>query len=164
MDGLNSELESSLRGEGSGRSSRRVSPSETAQPVAAKTSTLLRDFVLKCRGGQRPASAPRGFTASFLDGLGAAVGIGLLAVWARLQIHRPVLIASAGASAVLVFAAPASPLAQPRPLVLGNGVSALVGTCVARAFLGTQDWLQPVACALAVGAFAMPCRHGIITF
>ncbi len=32
-----------------------------------------------------------------------------------------------GASAVLLFAAPASPLAQPWSIVVGNGVSALMG-------------------------------------
>ena len=56
------------------------------------------------------------------------------------------LIAPIGASAVLVFTAPASPLAQPWPVVVGNTVSALVGVACAQ--------LLPVpllAAALAVG-------------
>ena len=39
----------------------------------------------------------------------------------------PVIVAPLGASAVLVFAIPASPLAQPWPVVGGNIVSTLVG-------------------------------------
>ena len=42
----------------------------------------------------------------------------------------PFLIAPIGASAVLVFAVPASPLAQPWPVLGGNGVSACVGVFV----------------------------------
>lgn len=42
----------------------------------------------------------------------------------------PPIIAPIGASAVLVFAVPASPLAQPWPVIGGNLLSALVGTAV----------------------------------
>jgi CBS domain-containing membrane protein len=44
----------------------------------------------------------------------------------------PLLVAPIGASAVLVFAVPASPLAQPWPVIGGNVVSALFGVAVAR--------------------------------
>ncbi len=43
----------------------------------------------------------------------------------------PPIIAPIGASAVLVFAVPASPLAQPWPVIGGNLLSAMVGTAVA---------------------------------
>ncbi len=42
------------------------------------------------------------------------------------------LVAPMGASAVLVFAVPASPLAQPWPVIGGNVLSALVGIGIAR--------------------------------
>lgn len=57
------------------------------------------------------------------------------------------LMAPVGASAVLAFAVPASPLAQPWPVVAGNVLSAIVGITVAR--------LVPdpaLAAGLAVGA------------
>lgn len=41
--------------------------------------------------------------------------------------HLPLLVAPMGASAVLLFAVPASPLAQPWPIIGGNTISALVG-------------------------------------
>lgn len=46
--------------------------------------------------------------------------------------HAPIIITSFGASAVLLFSAIESPLAQPRNFVLGHFVSALVGTCITR--------------------------------
>src|SRR5215217_3370378 len=44
----------------------------------------------------------------------------------------PVLIAPMGASAVLLFAVPASPLAQPWSIIGGNLISALIGVTCAR--------------------------------
>ena len=45
----------------------------------------------------------------------------------------PLLVAPMGASAVLLFAVPASPLAQPWSIIGGNTISALVGIAVAHA-------------------------------
>lgn len=44
------------------------------------------------------------------------------------------LIHDQGASAVLVFGAIESPLAQPRALIFGHFISALIGTCVTKLF------------------------------
>lgn len=44
----------------------------------------------------------------------------------------PLIVAPMGASAVLLFAIPASPLAQPWPIIAGNTVSALFGVIVAQ--------------------------------
>ncbi|WP_404367408.1 HPP family protein [Sphingomonas sp. MMS24-J45] len=58
----------------------------------------------------------------------------------------PIIVAPIGASAVLVFAVPASPLAQPWPVIGGNIVSALVGVVV------VQHVVNPaLAAGLAVG-------------
>ncbi|HWC08918.1 MAG TPA: HPP family protein [Solirubrobacterales bacterium] len=82
--------------------------------------------------------------------LGTVVGIGLAALIGSL-IHGdgealPWIVAPIGASAVLLFAVPASPMAQPWPILGGNALSALVGFAVGQA-LGHG----PFACALAVG-------------
>jgi len=50
----------------------------------------------------------------------------------RTVYHSPLIVTSFGASAVLLFAAIESPLAQPRNFVLGHFVSALVGTAITR--------------------------------
>jgi CBS-domain-containing membrane protein len=83
----------------------------------------------------------------------AAVGgaLGLAAV--LLVTHRmlgldgaPMIVASMGASAVLLFAVPHGQLSQPWPLIAGNLVSAVIGVTCAR-------WIGPVelAAAVAVG-------------
>ncbi|MGJ7506974.1 HPP family protein [Variovorax sp. GT1P44] len=69
------------------------------------------------------------------------------------------LIAPLGASAVLVFALPASPLAQPWPVIGGNTLAALVGVACAR-WLPDAWWLGAVATALAIGLmFSLRCLH-----
>jgi CBS domain-containing membrane protein len=67
--------------------------------------------------------------------LGALIGIcltGLVCGFAMGQgAHLPLIVAPIGASAVLLFAVPASPLAQPWSIVGGNTISAFVGVTVA---------------------------------
>ncbi|KAI0172834.1 HPP-domain-containing protein [Hypoxylon sp. FL1284] len=48
--------------------------------------------------------------------------------------HVPGIIASYGASAVLVYGMPQAPLAQPRALFGGHFLSALVGICITKLF------------------------------
>lgn len=85
-----------------------------------------------------------------ISGLGALIGIvatGLLVrSLADAGAHMPLLIAPIGAAAVLLFAVPASPMAQPWSVLGGNLVSAVVGVSVAR--LGADPM---VAAGLAVG-------------
>lgn len=69
--------------------------------------------------------------------LGALLGIGLTGLLSRAILGDvgplPLLLAaSMGASSVLLFVVPASPLVQPWPLVGGHVVSALTGIVVAR--------------------------------
>lgn len=71
----------------------------------------------------------------------------------------PMLVAPMGASAVLLFAVPASPLAQPWSIIGGNLISATLGVACA-------SWIPDplIASALAVGAaicamFALRCVH-----
>ncbi len=81
--------------------------------------------------------------------IGAVLGIGLTGLIAALlggQHSLLLLAAPIGASAVLVFAVPASPLAQPWPVIGGCVVSTLVGFGVA-SLLGHGA----VAAGLAVG-------------
>ncbi len=67
-------------------------------------------------------------------GLGALIGLavaGLFAIWPAVGPHLGLyLIAPFGASSVLLFAAPSSPLAQPWSVVVGNTASALVAVLV----------------------------------
>ena len=94
--------------------------------------------------------------------LGALGGIAAVA-WLHERVADPaglsLLIGSFGASAVLLYGAPASPLAQPRNLIGGHVLSALVGVTV-RLAIASPDWL---ACAVAVaGAIALMHATGTL--
>ncbi len=71
----------------------------------------------------------------------------------------PALVAPMGASTVLLFAAPQSPLARPWCCIGGNTVSALVGvTCAA--LIGDPIIAAAVACGLAIGLMiSLGCLH-----
>jgi CBS domain-containing membrane protein len=82
--------------------------------------------------------------------LGAVFGVGISGFIGALFHGQgealPWLVAPMGASAVLLFAVPSSPMAQPWPIIGGNSLSALVGFAVGQA-LGHGA----IACGLAVG-------------
>ena len=87
--------------------------------------------------------------------IGSFVGIGLIAYLQSqvLSTHDNLfLIGSFGASSVLVYGVIQSPLAQPRNLVGGHVISALLGVAVAR-YLPDVLWLQaPLAVSLSIVA------------
>ena len=71
--------------------------------------------------------APTEVMLAFCGSCAALAIIGLLHELVLQEAGLPLLMAPFGASAVLVFGAPDSPLAQPRNVVGGHVVSALVG-------------------------------------
>ena len=91
----------------------------------------------------------------FWSFLGALIGIGLIAYLQSLQLpamESVFLLGSFGASAVLVYGAIQSPLAQPRNLVGGHVVSAIVGVSVAK-FFPDIIWLTaPFSVAISIVA------------
>jgi CBS domain-containing membrane protein len=69
------------------------------------------------------------------------------------------LIAPMGASSVLLFAVPSSPLAQPWSLIGGNLVAAFVGVTCAK-LIGEPVLAAGIAAAFAIGGmFALRCIH-----
>lgn len=95
--------------------------------------------------------------------LGAFVGLALTVILTRLVIGNnpalPLLLAPMGASAVLLFAVPASPLAQPWSLMGGNLVAAVVGITCAR-FIPDALGAAVVAVPITIAAmFTLRCIH-----
>lgn len=87
--------------------------------------------------------------------VGAFLGIGSVAFMDQFLLADSDLayvIGAFGATAVLVFAAPASPLAQPWNVVVGHVVSALIGVALFQ-LLG-PSWLA-AALAVSLAIFAM---------
>lgn len=89
----------------------------------------------------------------FWSFVGAFVGIGIIAYIQSLHLpslENVFLIGSFGASSVLVYGAIQSPLAQPRNLVGGHVVSALVGVTIAT-LMPDIIWLTaPLAVAFSI--------------
>lgn len=108
----------------------------------------------------RPAAAGVDARESLRIAIGAAIGILVAGGLCRLLGPAAAwLVAPLGASAVLVFGVPASPLAQPWAVIGGNTVSALVGIA---ALVWVADPLAAAALAvgLAIGAMlALRCLH-----
>lgn len=95
--------------------------------------------------------------------MGGFIGILLTAElcrwWSAAGLGSPWLVAPMGASAVLVFAVPSSPLAQPWAVVGGNTVSALVGVLCLE-IIPDQAVAASVAVGLAIALmFALRCLH-----
>lgn len=89
---------------------------------------------------------------SFISGT-----FGILAIYAfTLLVDYPLLIGSFGASAVLLFGASQSPLAQPRNLIGGHVISAMVAVAMVALF-GSGP--LSIACAVGLAIFAMQLTH-----
>jgi len=99
----------------------------------------------------------------FRSVLGAFIGLGVTVVvgkwlgeWVGINEW---LMASLGASALLIFVLPSSPMAQPWAVIAGNVVSALVGIICAT-YINDVLLALPIAVALAIMAmFILRCLH-----
>lgn len=110
-----------------------------------------------------PRMAGTNFRERAIACLGALIGIGLAGLisgWAAgTTEHLPLLVAPLGASAVLLFAVPASPLAQPWSIIGGNTLSALTGIAIAH-LIPDKAIAAGVAVAAAIAVMSiMRCLH-----
>ncbi|MET0173693.1 MAG: HPP family protein [Agrobacterium vaccinii] len=110
-----------------------------------------------------PEIMPVSYKERLRSATGALLGIlvtGLIGHWAvGDNAALPALIAPMGASAVLLFAVPSSPLAQPWSILCGNIVSAFVGVTIA---MLVADPFVAAALAISIATAAMMtlrCLH-----
>lgn len=85
--------------------------------------------------------------------LGSFIGIGIIAyIQSKTLLHSDVvyLIGSFGASSVLVYGVIQSPLAQPRNLVGGHLVSAIVGVTISKFFPDILWLTAPLAVSISI--------------
>lgn len=113
-----------------------------------------------------PSATPVNARERWRVAIGAAVSLALLGIWwvwvdqsSWWVGHHPGIVAPLGASALLIFAVPGSPMAQPWPVLMGNTLCALVGLLVSQ----WVPWL-PLAVFLAVLLaivlmFGLRCLH-----
>ncbi|MGN6231146.1 MAG: HPP family protein [Trinickia sp.] len=111
--------------------------------------------------------APHPIAVSWRERLRASLGalLGIAAMGASVhwllgpEAVVPYLIAPMGASAVLLFGVPASPLAQPWSFIGGNLVAATLGV-ISAMWIGNPIVASAVALAAAIGVmFALRCIH-----
>lgn len=108
------------------------------------------------RMGGRPAQVSA--VQVFWSWLGAFLGIGgvaLLGQFLLVGADRFFVIGSFGASAVLVYGAPRSPLAQPRNLIGGHVLSALVGVLCYQVFHPIPGLAEAIAVASAISVMQL---------
>lgn len=110
-----------------------------------------------------PRLAPVSLGERLRASVGALVGILVTGLVAGLALGGssdvPLLIAPMGASAVLLFAVPTSPLAQPWSIMGGNLVSALIGVTCAH-HVADPMLAAALAASLTIAAMmALRCLH-----
>ncbi|AUT89965.1 HPP family protein [Vibrio parahaemolyticus] len=83
---------------------------------------------------------------SLVAGLGATLAIGVLS-YAEVSLTEVVLLmAPFGATAVLVFGVPSSPLAQPKNVIIGHFITASIGIAFSQ-----YVEITPITLAIATG-------------
>lgn len=91
-------------------------------------------------------------TMAIWGGIGAFIAISILVVFNQLTSEAVWLMAPFGATAVLVFGVPSSPLAQPKNVIFGHVITAVVGLLFVT--LGMNE-LWMMALATGIGVFLM---------
>ncbi|WP_323047965.1 HPP family protein [Paraburkholderia sp.] len=124
---------------------------------------MSRDALIRWFSSFAPHPMAVRWPERFRSCLGALLGIaftgGTMHVLLGPTANIPLLVAPMGASAVLLFAVPASPLAQPWSIIGGNLVSATVGVACA-SWIADPVGAAALAVALAICAmFALRCVH-----
>lgn len=85
-------------------------------------------------------------------GVGASLAMGIVG-WIGELSHEPMLIAPFGASCVLLFAVPSSPLAQPANVIGGHVLASAIALLL-RMVLPDEWWAIALAVGIAITAMA----------
>ncbi len=109
-----------------------------------------------------PPANTTSLTEKLISGLAGFLGIGLVMLVSQQFLPNddiPWIVASMGASAVLLFAVPLGPLSQPWSFVGGHFISALVGISVAK-FIPNVVFASAFAVGLAISLmYISACLH-----
>lgn len=94
------------------------------------------------------------FLLPLIAGVGASIAIGLLSYLDATLKDTVLLMAPFGATAVLVFGLPESPLAQPKNVILGHLITAFIGVCFVQ-FVGVSPFSLAIATGLGVSGMML---------
>jgi CBS-domain-containing membrane protein len=126
--------------------------SKTVLPRFNYASVRLKaeNYVFKIRGSKRSVPLDRPHYRHILwSWFGSFIGIAATA-YLSVKTGAPLLMAPFGAASVLIFGVPDSPLAQPRNLIGGNLIAAVVSLTILHLF-GSEPWAIGMAVATAIG-------------
>eukprot|EP01060_Flectonema_neradi_P037298 TRINITY_DN7473_c0_g1_i1.p1 TRINITY_DN7473_c0_g1~~TRINITY_DN7473_c0_g1_i1.p1 ORF type:complete len:232 (+),score=25.65 TRINITY_DN7473_c0_g1_i1:54-698(+) len=132
---------------------------EQAEPAPTSAVVGFWEFCSRWKGQEIGNAKPKSLIDRIIDGLLSAVGafIGLLIVctlnYETEPFEKNMFIASFGASAVLIYAAPEAPLSQPWNFVVGHLVAAFTGVSFRNIFDDDPDLYYvsaPLSCAVAI--------------
>lgn len=117
----------------------------------------MKEYLSKMKGGAKSPPGV-GITEVLWSWIGAVIGVGICGYLSS-RYFEPrdltLLIGSFGASAVLVYAAIKSPLAQPRNLIGGHIISGLIGVACYKMF-GDTLWIAgALASSIAIVAMLL---------
>ena len=118
--------------------------------LRVRTRTKL--YINKMRGCS-PRPSPLSYRYIFWSWMGAFLGITATGYPAALT-HSPLLIAPFGATCVLIFGAPDSPLAQPRNVIGGHCMATLISLTLLHLF-GADWWVMALAVATSIGVMQL---------
>lgn len=118
---------------------------------------MMRGYLSKMKGGAKSPPGV-GFREVLWSWFGAVLGVGACGCLSAIYFEprdQTLLIGSFGASAVLVYAAIKSPLAQPRNLLGGHVIAGLIGVACYRMF-GDTLWIAgALASSIAIVAMLL---------
>ena len=113
----------------------------------------LRGYLKKMKGTTRGAPPRVSYAEILWSWIGAFLGIGVVALAGQLLFEGhdlSLMIGSFGASAVLVYGAVRSPLAQPRNLIGGHILSAIIGVACWKLLNNHLVFAESIAVATAI--------------
>jgi len=105
-------------------------------------------YLKKCKTLRRCDVASPPLSECFWALVGSVAGIGVVTYLSLIQ-DVPVLVASLGASACLIYGVPAAPFAQPRNAIAGHLLSALIGVFMYQ-LVGAYWYTAALSVGLAV--------------
>ncbi|XKE44490.1 HPP family protein [Halomonas organivorans] len=118
----------------------------------------MKNYLGKMRG-DRPRRHAVDWRDAAWSWLGAFIGMSAVAwLGERWLAHHLLIVGSFGATSVLIYATPESPLAQPRNVLLGSMLSALVGVACFQWLGGSA---LAVALAVSLAVLAMQLTHTV---
>ncbi len=88
-----------------------------------------------------------------LSWAGSFIGIAILA-YLSYYSRYPLVAAPMGATCVLVYGVPQSPLAQPRNVVVGSLIGALIAVILVK-LCGTEPWVMAIAVSTTIVAMKL---------